>query len=245
MNDQTQSLKLFISHEHECSYLPDKVSKTLFIDPNADKTASLYAFLQDRGFRRSGDEIYQPKCDQCQMCHSSRIPVQRFEPKRSQRRLLKKYKDKLIVRKKPAELTEEYFQLYRTYINERHVGGEMENPTPEDFTRFLTSSWSDCFFLELRYEDQLIAVAVTDQTPNSLSALYTFFDPKYAYMSPGVLGILSQIELANAYKLPWLYLGYWIPECRKMLYKTDYRPLQLLSQGKWHEFNPKQVIEFT
>jgi arginine-tRNA-protein transferase len=33
--------------------------------------------------------------------------------------------------------------------------------------------------------------------------------------------------------LDYLYLGYWIRGCRKMAYKSDYRPLELYVKGKW------------
>ena len=36
--------------------------------------------------------------------------------------------------------------------------------------------------------------------------------------------------------LGWLYLGFWVPGCRKMSYKASYRPIQLLLGGKWREF---------
>jgi arginine-tRNA-protein transferase len=33
--------------------------------------------------------------------------------------------------------------------------------------------------------------------------------------------------------LPWLYLGYWIRDSRKMAYKARFRPLQALRHGEW------------
>jgi arginine-tRNA-protein transferase len=30
-----------------------------------------------------------------------------------------------------------------------------------------------------------------------------------------------------------VYLGYWIRNCRKMNYKTRYRPIELLTNGHW------------
>ncbi|MES9912586.1 MAG: arginyltransferase, partial [Candidatus Sedimenticola sp. 4PFRAG1] len=72
--------------------------------------------------------------------------------------------------------------------------------------------------------------------PLGLSAVYTFFDPDYSGISPGVFSILWQVESAKQRGLPWLYLGYWVPGCRKMAYKTEYRPIQLFKQGKWRPF---------
>jgi arginine-tRNA-protein transferase len=33
--------------------------------------------------------------------------------------------------------------------------------------------------------------------------------------------------------LPWLYLGYWIRDSRKMAYKAKFRPLEALRHGEW------------
>ena len=33
--------------------------------------------------------------------------------------------------------------------------------------------------------------------------------------------------------LEYLYLGYWIKDCRKMSYKAEYRPLELYMNGRW------------
>ncbi|HBT55826.1 MAG TPA: arginyltransferase, partial [Pseudomonas sp.] len=30
-----------------------------------------------------------------------------------------------------------------------------------------------------------------------------------------------------------VYLGYWIRNCRKMNYKTEYRPLEMLVNQQW------------
>ena len=78
---------------------------------------------------------------------------------------------------------------------------------------------------------------MTDRQPNSLSAVYTFFNPDFASLSPGVISILSQIEWAKKLGVDWLYLGYWIKDCQKMRYKTQYRPIQVFDDGHWKYMN--------
>jgi arginine-tRNA-protein transferase len=38
--------------------------------------------------------------------------------------------------------------------------------------------------------------------------------------------------------LGYLYLGFWIEGHPKMHYKARYRPLEILQDGAWHEFEP-------
>jgi arginine-tRNA-protein transferase len=52
-----------------------------------------------------------------------------------------------------------------------------------------------------------------------------------------VFGVLRQIQLSRELGLPYLYLGYWIADCRKMDYKRAYRPLEMYRDGRWKEEN--------
>jgi len=72
---------------------------------------------------------------------------------------------------------------------------------------------------------------------DGLSAIYTFFDPDEQARGLGRYAILWQIETARSVGLPYLYLGYWIRNCGKMAYKSDYRPLELLLENRWQRAN--------
>jgi len=88
-------------------------------------------------------------------------------------------------------------------------------------------------FYEFRLRERLLGVAVVDHLHDGLSAVYTFFDPEETGRSLGRLAVLKQVELARALQLKWLYLGYWIEDCRKMSYKREYAPLEVLRDGQW------------
>ena len=109
----------------------------------------------------------------------------------------------------------------------------MDDDDPDAYLRVISSSWSDTKLLEFRDQDKLVAVSVVDVLANALSAVYTFFLPEYEEKSPGVFAVLSMIELAQNQHKDWLYLGYWNPECRKMSYKSSYRPHEIYQNMVW------------
>ncbi|OQW91562.1 MAG: arginyltransferase [Beggiatoa sp. IS2] len=232
MNSCTH-FNLYATPPHECSYLPERQATTVFMDPRFPKDIFLYETLSEHGFRRSGEHLYRPHCHGCSACIPVRIPVQTFTLRRIQRRIWEKNKD-LIVTATTHAFELEHFNLYYRYLESRHKGGGMDNPTPEGYLQFLTSAWSDTVFYEFRLKRQLLAVAVVDYLGSSLSAIYTFFDPAYSSRSLGVYAVLWEIEEARRMQFDWIYLGYWIKECKKMSYKAEYQPLEYYWQGHWY-----------
>ena len=49
----------------------------------------------------------------------------------------------------------------------------------------------------------------------------------------GTYSILWQMERCRTLTLPYLYLGYWIAQSRKMTYKATFRPIEGLIGGTW------------
>ncbi|MEM9302145.1 MAG: arginyltransferase [Pseudomonadota bacterium] len=218
--------------EHRCGYYADRQARNLVIDPTTDGMDGIYDAVVHSGFRRAGDLVFRPHCRQCSACRATRIDVSRFRPNRAQRRCLGRNED-LSLSIAPAAWDDFVFDLYRRYLGARHPGGGMDNPRPEDFEGFLLSKWSRSFFVQAHLGRRLIAVAVCDQLASGLSAVYTFFDPEEKVRSLGNWCILKQIEHAASLELPYLYLGYWLPEHPKMDYKRRFRPIEVFENGAW------------
>lgn len=226
-------IRLYATPPHQCSYLQDKTATTVFVDPDANLDVDSYQRLSEFGFRRSGNHFYRPNCDDCQACVSVRIPVHQFSPSRTQKRCLKRNED-LTMRPLKRLSLERHYPLYQRYIEQRHRGGDMYPPSRSQFVSFLANGHPSTRFYEFSDEnDQVVAVAVSDELDNHLSAVYTFFDPEQDQRSLGRFCILSQIERCKELGLRYLYLGYWVEDCRKMNYKTDYQPLELLNENGW------------
>ena len=228
-------VRLFQTLPHACGYYSGRTAQNLVIDPASPHLARIYEVALAKGYRRAGGHVYRPHCQRCRACIAARIPVADFTPQRTQRRCLKRNAD-LSMSVEPAAYRAEYFQLYQRYLGARHAGGGMDDPEPEDFSRFLYTEWSPTRFIELRRAARLLAVAVTDFAASGLSAVYTFYDPDEASRGLGTYAILRQIELARELALPHVYLGFWIEGHPKMDYKARFRPLELLDAGGWQRY---------
>lgn len=228
----TRHLQLYITTESPCSYFDDRMSSNLVPDPKLRLNMPIYNQLIQHGFRRSGTYCYRPHCSNCQSCVACRIPVQQFSSNRSQKRCLKANLD-LKQTAVSASFSEEYFELYRRYLNSRHTDGSMADPDEEDFKHFLFSKWSDTQFLEQRLDGRLVAVAVTDIVSDGISAVYSFFDPEMGKHSLGTYCVLKQVDYARELGLDYVYLGYWINDHPKMHYKNNFKPLQLYLDEQW------------
>ena len=140
----------------------------------------MYNALIQKGFRRSGDYLYRPHCENCEKCISTRIIADSFNPNRSQKRTVQNNTD-LVTSCEPAAYTDEYFDVYKRYLNSRHKNAGMDNPERADFERFLISDWCDTEFFTLRLDGKLLAVAVTDIVSTCL--LYTSPSPRDGLLS--------------------------------------------------------------
>lgn len=228
-----KNIRLFTTQVHPCSYLPGQQARTLFIDPELEVSRALHTQLSELGFRRSGSHIYRPHCEHCRGCIPCRIPVREFVPNKRFRRVLRKNADLRVARVSSIE-NDEFYGLYADYINTRHRDGDMFPASREQYDSFLASACETTAFYSMRAPDgTLVGVMVSDHLDNALSAVYTFYDLDAARRSLGNFAILWQVAEAARLDLPYLYLGYWIRECEKMNYKIQYRPLQMLVNGRW------------
>jgi len=225
-------IPLFLSQDYPCSYLEGYQSRSAFVHPSFQMTNPIYAQLISQGFRRSGDEVYTPHCHTCSACIPVRIPVSEFKPNRNQKRCLKKNIN-TQAKIKPALFEQAHYEMYMRYQNSRHQEGSMANTSPEDYISFLSSAWCDTVFVEFSIDGELAGIAVVDQFDDACSAVYTFFEPKFADYSPGVYAVLWQIEHCLSKDKTFLYLGLWIEACKKMNYKTNYQPIELLIESEW------------
>jgi arginyl-tRNA--protein-N-Asp/Glu arginylyltransferase len=230
------SIPLLITTPQSCSYLEGEQAQSVFVVPSFEINNAVYSQLIAHGFRRSGDDVYSPHCPQCSQCVPVRLPVADFKPNRRQTRCLQKNRETTVIIK-PAAFEQAHYDLYLRYQHQRHADGNMAHSSPDEYIGFLGSSWCDTQFVEFSIAGELAAVAIVDRLENALSAVYTFFEPKFSSHSLGVYAVLWQIQYAKEQGLEWLYLGFWIAGCQKMNYKSQYQPLQGLVNQQWEFLN--------
>jgi arginine-tRNA-protein transferase len=220
-----------------CPYLPGRTERKIVTELSGTEAEALHERLSRAGFRRSHNIAYAPVCPGCQACVPIRVVSEDFTPDRTQRRILRANAD-LTVSEMPARATAEQFTLFQRYQKNRHADGDMAAMGYYDYRAMIEDTPISTGILEFRdARDRLLGACLTDWLADGLSAVYSFFDTDQEKRSLGTFAVLWLIGRARSLGLPYVYLGYWVPESRKMAYKARFRPSEILISGAWHRLD--------
>lgn len=154
------------------------------------------------------------------------------------------------TRFEPSVFTQEKFNLYKKY--QVHVHNDnpkditkslfdrflCENPFPDHEQEGTFEEWQsladwkisgkpkakrlgpthECYYLD----DKLIAISIMDFLPSGISSIYFIWDPDFAHLSLGTLSGLRELLMVRELGLDFYYLGYYIEDCEKMVYKGKF-----------------------
>lgn len=243
VTSRTARLRFFLTAPTACPYLPGRAERKMFAHLSMVEGAGVNDALSAQGFRRSQTIAYRPVCEACSACASVRVPATDYVFSRSERRALTRNADlsRCLVE---AEATSEQFELMRRYLTARHPVGGMAEMTWPDYVAMVEDTTVRTHLLEYRRRSvdggpgELVAVTLVDLLSDGLSLVYSFFDPNEPRRSLGRHIILDHIVQAQAAALPYVYLGYWVPGSKKMAYKADFSPLEVLRGGRWSPLQP-------
>jgi arginine-tRNA-protein transferase len=216
-----------------CPYLPGRTERKIVTELAGGDAEGMHDRLSRAGFRRSHNIAYSPVCPGCRACIPIRIIAGAFQPDRTQRKLIRLNGD-LAVNEMPPRATSEQFALFQRYQAARHGDGDMAAMGFYDYRAMVEDTPITTGMVEFRdRRGALLGACLTDWLSDGLSAVYSFYAPEEQRRSLGTYAILWLIERARATGLPYVYLGYWVPESRKMSYKARFRPSETLSGGAW------------
>jgi len=233
--------QFFATAPTPCPYLPGRLEQKLVIELKTDDAGAFFGDLARAGFRRSHGLAYRPACQSCSACVPVRIPVFGFQETRSMRRISKRNSDIRAV-EHPPRATEEHFNLFKQYLSQRHSNSDMAEMGWRDYCAMVENTSVDTALVEHRtHEGKLLAVCLIDLANDSLSAVYSFFDPEEQKRSLGKYIVLELIRRAEELNLDHIYLGYWIKGSNTMDYKRRFPGLEAFKNGVWTRVSEVEI----
>ena len=217
-------------HSSTCSYLPGLTS-TMEYKIISDMSMATYAKYLEKGYRRFGLLYFRPKCIGCHECIPYRILVDEFRPRKDMKRCFKRNSE-ISHKVDIPNISAEKVELYNRYhaFQEGNVGWREQKTTPQEYFETFAipceTAREFCYY----DKDKLIGVGYVDEVDNAISSIYFIHDPEYRQAGLGMFSVLTEIEWAKQRKKDYVYLGYFIRDCKSMNYKGRYRPCEVLTK---------------
>lgn len=179
--------------------------------------------LWSQGWRHFGPMFfrysYTTQSGPLQTVQPLRIVLERFAPRKTHRRLLRKNQD-LEVTIRPPKLDEERHRLF-----DLHKARFRQN-VPDSLCEFLGSHQAlyPCEYLEVAAwrEGRLVAASYLDVGLEAASSVYAMFDPAHRARGLGIVTMLWEMAFARERGCRFYYPGYGFHEASVMDYKKQF-----------------------
>lgn len=224
----------YFFHSDNCPYIIGKNTDLTFCYA-AEVTSIELSRLLAKGWRKFGQFYFKNNCRGCYQCLPIRIPVKKFVPSKSQRRLLRKNQHiKIIIN--PLQFRPEIYNIYCDHSHNKL------NRTIESMDEFVSAFYIEsCPSIQTEYyiDGDLAGVGFIDIAGNALSSVYFIYKYQYQNYSLGNYSILKEIELAKTMKKNYYYLGYFVEGNLSIKYKNQFFPNEKMNwkNGKWTTYN--------
>uniref|UniRef100_A0A0N4ZKD2 Arginyl-tRNA--protein transferase 1 n=1 Tax=Parastrongyloides trichosuri TaxID=131310 RepID=A0A0N4ZKD2_PARTI len=157
------------------------------------------------------------------------------------------------------ETKEESYEIYKKYQETIHKDSNNSQSNWHDFLccgdifkGYNSEGESTFIYGAYHYQyvinDKIVAVSVLDILPDLVSAKYFYYDPEYAFLNLGTYSALREIYFVKTLhktlpELQYYYMGFYIHNCRKMRYKANFRPSELLCDQSYKWMDLKEATE--
>lgn len=226
-------LRLRVTRSQKCAYLPVQTEQRLATD--ISEHPQTHDRLAETGFRRVENWVYKPACPGCNACLPIRVKADKFAGSRNIARIRAANRD-LRRFDSHGQLTLDHYDMFQRYLGFRHEDGQMASMSFEEFSAMILNSPIETRLTEYRdSDDRLMGCILVDRQRDGLSAVYSFFQPDQTKRSLGSFMIVDLIDRCKEIGLPYVYLGYYIEQSRKMAYKARFKPYQIFSDGVWQD----------
>ncbi len=234
------SIGSVMENVHECSYLEDRTANLPLNLPAKLLDMREVDAALEAGMRRAGVFLYYTACESCQACEPTRVDVSAFRWTDSWRRILNRGDRLLSLSIAPASISEEKLALFNRHRTERRLSDDGTLYQFGDYESFLVDSCCQhTIEFQFRLDERLIAVSVIDCGANSVSAVYTFFNPDYSKLSLGTYSILKQIEFCGRTGRQYMYLGMYVARNTHLNYKARFQPQQRWINCRWVDIDSR------
>ena len=120
--------------ESPCSYFSDKSSRSKAFVSDDRLPEGFFEYILNQGYRRCGTFYYAQTCNNCNLCMSYRLTLDKFKISKSQKRVSKNNSD-IRYTIGPPKLTTEKEELYLQYQWYQHHNKPMPGFDADEFER--------------------------------------------------------------------------------------------------------------
>lgn len=228
----------FLAPPSQCPYLEDKTWQLEYEIVRSLTPEELHKRINE-GWRKFGYALFRPRCPSCSACQSIRVLVNQFQPDRSQRRVTKANANTRLEIGTPSIDAQKVDLYMRHHLHHAATKGwhrpsldhAVDHIASFEQSPFPLQEW--CYFID----DQLVSVSYIDVLPDGYSGVYFYHAPEHRDLSLGTWIVLSMIQQAAKLSLPYIYLGYFVRDCRSMEYKGRFKPSETIgTDGNWQPF---------
>lgn len=116
-----------------------------------------------------------------------------------------------------------------TYKDDNRIDGQRKFKDEDVYPEY-----HGAYHIQHRIDGKLVAVNVWDITENTLGSIYTFYDPAYSFLSLGNVTAVREMEYMRKIRekynpnMKHYYMGYYVHNCQKSVYKEHMHPQNLL-----------------